>query len=88
MSVTAKVLSGTYHSSKQSDSKEQQHSPLAVMESDELELIAGCSSWLLSLMSAMETLPVSFSLASASEDRPGFPLIYVNKRFEETSGTQ
>ena len=37
-------------------------------------------------MSAVENLPVCVSLSTARKDRYGFPLIYVNKHFETTSG--
>ena len=43
-------------------------------------------SWLMVFMSAVENLPVCVSLSTARKDRYGFPLIYVNKHFETTSG--
>ena len=43
-------------------------------------------SWLIVLMSAMENLPLSFCISTAAEDRPGFPLVYVNKHFEVLTG--
>ena len=43
-------------------------------------------SWLMVFMSAVENLPVCVSLSTARKDRHGFPLIYVNKHFETTSG--
>ncbi|KAJ1436487.1 hypothetical protein B484DRAFT_358721 [Ochromonadaceae sp. CCMP2298] len=48
--------------------------------------LLGQGSWLASLLVAVETLPVCVSIATASRDRPGFPLIYVNHYFETTSG--
>ena len=43
-------------------------------------------SWLGTLISAAEGLPICVTLADASEDNPGFPLLYVNKVFESTTG--
>jgi PAS domain S-box-containing protein len=37
------------------------------------------------VISVVEDIPVCFSLASASKNRPGFPLIYVNAAFETTT---
>jgi PAS domain S-box-containing protein len=41
------------------------------------------SKFLSSFLAAVETLPICFTIASASPDRRGFPLIYVNKVFED-----
>ena len=38
------------------------------------------------MLYAMENTPVSFSLATASKQRLGFPLIYVNNYFETLTG--
>lgn len=38
--------------------------------------------WLAAMLSAAEALPVGFTLASASKDHKGFPMIYVNKYFQ------
>lgn len=43
------------------------------------------STWLESLITATEDIPVCVSLATARADRPGFPLIYVNRHFEATT---
>ena len=42
------------------------------------------SSWLPTLLSGVESVPIAFSLASAT--KPGFPLVYVNKQFELLTG--
>jgi PAS domain-containing protein len=42
-------------------------------------------SWLDSVLSLVENIPVCFSMATASTDRYGFPLIYVNKAFERVT---
>lgn len=44
------------------------------------------SQWLRSLVLTMENLHIPFSMSSARSDRPGFPLIYVNKAFERLTG--
>jgi PAS domain S-box-containing protein len=56
------------------------------MESKEFVILASKSSWLSSLLAAVECLPISFAIATADPDRRGFPLIYVNKQFERDSG--
>ena len=38
------------------------------------------------LLCTVENMPLSFSLATASTQRLGFPLIYVNKFFEKLTG--
>jgi PAS domain S-box-containing protein len=43
-------------------------------------------SHLLHFLSALENLPVSFSMSTARSDRRSFPLIYVNKEFEKLTG--
>jgi len=42
--------------------------------------------WLESLVTMVEDLPICVSVATASEKSKGFPLIYVNKAFEKMSG--
>ncbi|RYG62376.1 PAS domain-containing protein, partial [archaeon] len=42
--------------------------------------------WLAALITAVEALPVCFTLASANSERQGFPLIYVNRYFERVTG--
>eukprot|EP01041_Mallomonas_annulata_P009175 gene9175-19009_t len=37
--------------------------------------------WLLSLLSDAETLPIGITISSVCNSRPGFPLVYVNKFF-------
>jgi hypothetical protein len=41
--------------------------------------------WLDSILKIVESIPVCFSMATARVDRPGFPLIYVNKAFERVT---
>jgi hypothetical protein len=43
------------------------------------------SAFLSTFLGSIEGLPISVSLASANPKRPGFPLIYVNAVFEETT---
>jgi PAS domain S-box-containing protein len=59
---------------------------LATVDLKEIDQLLESGSWLTSLLVAVENLPVCVSLASASENRPGFPLIYVNKYFEKITG--
>jgi PAS domain S-box-containing protein len=43
-------------------------------------------SWLASLLLTVESLPLCVSVASANKTTRGFPLIYVNSFFEQTTG--
>ena len=45
-----------------------------------------CISWLEDFLAYAEDHSNSISLATARKDRPGFPLIYVNKAFERITG--
>ena len=44
------------------------------------------NTWLESLVTMVEDLPICVSVATASEKNKGFPLIYVNKKFESMTG--
>lgn len=59
---------------------------LRLSMSKELDRVLGRTSWLTGLLSSIESLPVCVSLAAASENIRGFPLIYVNAAFEATTG--
>lgn len=52
----------------------------------EVDRMLETGSWLSSMLLAVENLPVCVSLSTARKDRPGFPLIYVNKAFEKVTG--
>ena len=56
----------------------------SAIEEDEAEKLVDTSSWLPTLLSGVESVPIAFSLASAT--KPGFPLVYVNKQFELLTG--
>lgn len=55
---------------------------------DHLEIrdIMKCKKTLFDMLTIVENMPVSFSLATANTQRRGFPLIYVNKQFERLTG--
>eukprot|EP01041_Mallomonas_annulata_P011981 gene11981-25090_t len=42
--------------------------------------------WITSFLIAAETLPIGITLSSISRERPGFPVIYLNKYFSDQSG--
>eukprot|EP00596_Hydrurales_sp_CCMP1899_P005563 CAMPEP_0119044374 /NCGR_PEP_ID=MMETSP1177-20130426/30996_1 /TAXON_ID=2985 /ORGANISM="Ochromonas sp, Strain CCMP1899" /LENGTH=418 /DNA_ID=CAMNT_0007014415 /DNA_START=136 /DNA_END=1392 /DNA_ORIENTATION=- len=44
------------------------------------------NAWLKTLLYTFEDVPVCISVAAALRSTPGFPLIYVNKAFEKTTG--
>jgi PAS domain S-box-containing protein len=54
--------------------------------SEMLELLNRRDSWLAALLTAVEALPICFSLASGSLNNPGFPVIYANRYFEKVTG--
>eukprot|EP01041_Mallomonas_annulata_P012725 gene12725-26807_t len=51
-----------------------------------VDRLIGTGSWLTTFVTAAEGLPICVTLADADKSRPGFPLVYVNKVFELTSG--
>jgi PAS domain S-box-containing protein len=60
--------------------------PVILKMSKELDKMLMSTSWLAGLLSSVESLPVCISLAAASETMRGFPLIYVNAAFENSTG--
>ena len=52
----------------------------------EVDRLLRSGSWLFAFIAAVENIPVCVTLSTARKDRVGFPLIYVNKYFEETTG--
>lgn len=52
----------------------------------EFERLSRDQQWLTQLLSSVEQLPLCISVASARKGEQGFPLIYVNKFFETTTG--
>ena len=59
---------------------------IEMIMSRELDRVLVSTSWLTGLLASIESLPVCVSLAAASENMRGFPLIYVNAAFEATTG--
>jgi PAS domain-containing protein len=58
----------------------------ASVDEKEIDSMISSGQWLQSLFSAVENLSFCVSLATARPDRKGFPLVYVNKAFEEVTG--
>nr|AML76729.1 putative LOV domain-containing protein [Synura petersenii] len=54
----------------------------------EIDRIINSGNWLFAFVAAVENLPICITLSTARKERLGFPLIYVNKYFEVTSGYQ
>ena len=52
----------------------------------EIDRILRTGSWLFEFIAAVETLPISVTIATARRERGGFPLIYVNDQFEAMTG--
>ena len=59
---------------------------MASVDAKEIDRLLASGSWLDSLLAAVEDLPICVSLSTADISRKGFPLIYVNKAFESTTG--
>ena len=62
---------------------------LLLVESDALKsecIQKNCIAWLRDFLAYSEDNENAISLATARKDRPGFPLIYVNKAFEKVTG--
>ena len=58
----------------------------ASIDETELDALLSTGSWLGNLLASVENINYCVSLASAHPNRPGFPLVYVNKAFESTTG--
>eukprot|EP01042_Synura_sphagnicola_P005762 gene5762-7353_t len=61
-------------------------SSLSYIQPQKIENLFGSGSWMGAFVSAAEGLPICVTLADANPLNPGFPLIYVNKVFENTTG--
>jgi PAS domain S-box-containing protein len=59
---------------------------LRTVDPKEMQFLLQSGSWFQDLVVAVEDLPISVTLATAREDRRGFPLVYVNKSFERETG--
>jgi PAS domain-containing protein len=59
---------------------------ISYLDKADFNSIVRSQSWLSTILLAAESLPVPFSIASADNSRYGFPLIYVNPRFEALTG--
>ena len=55
------------------------------VDAEELTHLLQEGDWLRGVLTAVEDLPLCVTLASARDDRRGFPLVYVNKAFEAVS---
>jgi PAS domain S-box-containing protein len=60
----------------------------AAISIDEIEIqrLLTSGEWVIQLLTCIENLHLCVSLSTARLNRPGFPLVYVNKAFEETTG--
>eukprot|EP01041_Mallomonas_annulata_P011529 gene11529-24117_t len=63
-------------------------SNLAIHSCDPIEVakIIKIGGWLPSFITAVETLPIGITLSSVSRQRPGYPVVYLNKHFEDNCG--
>lgn len=61
-------------------------STLKSVDDQELQFMLRTGNWLHDLIVAVEELPLCVTLATAREERRGFPLVYVNKTFERVTG--
>jgi PAS domain S-box-containing protein len=58
---------------------------IRTIDTVEIHRMLTSGDWLEQLLGIVEELPLCVSLATARIDRPGFPLVYVNKAFERTT---
>ncbi len=58
---------------------------IATVDQNELEKLLTSNDWFTTLITAVENLPICVTIASASKNRQGFPLVYVNAAFETTT---
>lgn len=56
------------------------------IDQQEVTKICNSDSWLTTLLARADSLPIGMTLLSARSDRKGYPLVYVNKFYEERSG--
>ena len=59
---------------------------VATVDTTELNTLLSSGQWVKNIFAAVEDLRLCVSIATARSDRYGFPLIYVNKAFEQTTG--
>ena len=85
--VVSEVLEKREEKGQVSDESDlEKHLTIQAKMSLELDKMLAGTSWLSGLLSSIESLPVCVSLAAASRNMRGFPLIYVNAAFETTTG--
>mmetsp|Transcript_23304 Transcript_23304/g.34206 ORF Transcript_23304/g.34206 Transcript_23304/m.34206 type:complete len:371 (+) Transcript_23304:148-1260(+) len=59
---------------------------VVAMRPNKLHLYTTLDNWIGRFFQSLENLPFSVSVATARTDRPGFPLVYVNKQYETETG--
>jgi PAS domain-containing protein len=59
---------------------------VSTVDESELGLLLSSGRWFANLLASVENLNFSVSIATARAERRGFPLIYVNKAFEQLTG--
>jgi PAS domain S-box-containing protein len=67
-------------------SRDENDSIFSSIDNLEVIKIVNADSWLTTLLARAESLPIGLTLLSARSDRKGYPLVYVNKFYEEQSG--
>jgi hypothetical protein len=56
------------------------------IDMQEVNKIVNTDSWLTTLLARADSLPIGMTMLSARSDRKGYPLVYVNRFYEERSG--
>ena len=77
---------GSTSNTTSSDEEDVVEAALRNVDYLEIDRLLRSGSWLFTFVAAVERIPICVTLSTARKDRVGFPLIYVNKYFEETSG--
>eukprot|EP01041_Mallomonas_annulata_P011231 gene11231-23482_t len=55
-------------------------------DSIEIKRLIQSNYWLVIFIAAVENLPIGITISSLSPERPGYPILYANKHYEEKSG--
>ncbi len=69
-----------------SESVNSAEKAIACVDQSEVDNLLRSGDWFTTLITAVENLPICVSISSASQDKFGFPLVYVNSAFETTTG--
>ena len=79
-------LDDLFSETTQGNTRDVINEAAASVDLEEIDNMISSGQWLGNLFASVENLSFCVSLATARADRPGFPLVYVNKAFEDVTG--